>query len=475
MIRVSRISDLTLEMLAQKNSPAVPLDINTALRKDSSTWSYHDDWRLFAIADPTQAPNDSYCWLVESTGYCGAFATTIRSVLVGAYPDSTIGDALKPEDMFFPQSMVSDGEVRLGGNANSETPLDVTTTDILESRGQVDDGSPSSFRAVVQSNGSVSAQRNTNIYGDLKVTNPIGSDRAVVTANDISSRIFGRVESNSVVTDEGESSSSGFTSSPEADLPDLSKDNVLGLADKYSYYPSLETNPSLFSSRQGINKSSPQMVQPANTANQVSPNPVPTPSDARTLPSFFYVLPDVTEPYTPTDINVEPGYSYKTGSLDSTNASEPLNFNSSGSGAQTKIFVSDTLVDSEYAVKIGSQFISNGGDPRDLQLYYAGNRKIDVELTGTELKMTIYAPNSDVTVHGKGTFNGAIVGKNVTVFNNGKMKFKMDPGARQIIAQRSSTEGDGGSSEGTTHARTPTHFRMTTWQQISGAVVPLDR
>jgi hypothetical protein len=464
MIRLTPVSDANLLYLAAKNSPAIPTEINTALRKDAATdWKWGDDWRAFAIPDPEEAPSKSYCWKVEVTSYCGIFATSIRSVMVGAFPNTYMGPPTSPKDMFFSQGISSDGAVELGNGGDGNST-------VIQSSGdsQIVEGNPNSFVSVIQTNSQVTANPNTTVVGDLKVTNPDGANNAVANGNP-TSLIEGRVDYNSVLDGGNDIGNNGFVGATPSD-PTPANQNVNASADIAPYGTNAD--------KQGINRDYPVLNQPAGSTNQQSPNPVPTPSDTFPLPSFPTPPPDGATPST-AETSVQSGLSYKTGTFDSTDATSPLIFNEVAADTPTKIFVEDSLAsNNSNAIKIDSSMVLNKGDASALQVYYGGTKPIQINLDGAtgdgvfDLKMLIYAPNAPVLTTGRGDFKGSIVGKSVAIKHIGTMQ--LDPTASQVLADRRNSGANGPGSGTGSHSRTPTYYRMMTWQQVSGSIVPLD-
>lgn len=461
-IRIKRL-DVDVLSQAQQKFSAIPTQWNSANRKDVSNWVYGDDWTMFSI------PDTSYFWVVEVTSYRGIIATSIRATLSPTVALPTL--ATPPsKDSYFPQSVVADSLVEL---APVDGYLDVLSPGDGFSTAQVSGSSPNAaFKAVVQSNTMLTANDGATIYGDLRVTNPPGASSAVAEGNN-NVLVFGRLETNSVNTEGAEVSYNGFSGAP-GDLPDLSIDNVWAFADWWTNGDDFWTG----GMREGLNETSPLLNNPSNAQNQVSPNPVPTGSDAAPLPRFPEPPPFPDYPtMTPDMQTVAPG-TYRTGSFDSSNATGDLKFNQSP--GTTTIIIDDEMLTVGQdnfvppAVHVSSNFITNGSDAStDFQIFYAGNRDINIELDGdlggnVEMRAVIYAPSAKVTTSGFGEFSGAIVAKQLKVNHVGDLR--LDPEAAKLSVNRQATSGDG--NTGLAGERLPTHYELKSWQQIAGALVP---
>lgn len=478
MLRVTRVSPTMLENLALMQSPAIPYSANQFNRMDVSQWKFGSDWRSFAIADSEQSESGGYTWLVEVSSYCGLFATSIRGILVGAFPDTYQGAVTDPKDMFFSQGIVADRAIVLGSGSDSLT--------ITSSGEEVGGVSPKSFSTVIQTNGSLTANAKTSIFADLRITNPDGATSSVangtkgdtVTEAD-SSIIYGRVETNAIGDDNAATSGfdGNFGDKPAGISPTypLGTDNVKALADGYPDFLSFANDPTAM--RQGINRESPIFAKPVGTANQQVPNPVPSPTDALPLPDFPSPNPFDPDAAVPNPI-VDSSKSFQTFAFDSTNSDGALEFTSTDAANPTKIFIEDSVAASNsFAVNIKSSQLKSPLENPNIQLYYAGSKDILITMDGTiddipDLKMLIYAPNASIKTIGKGDFNGAIVGKDVTLAHKGTMK--LDPAASQVLADRRNAGVNGPDPGNTEPSRRPTYYKLMSWQQISGALVPLD-
>ncbi|MBX9669493.1 MAG: hypothetical protein K2X93_17860 [Candidatus Obscuribacterales bacterium] len=470
-VRVKRITGANMVDIGLKNSSFIPDQWNPLRRKLSTNWKFGDNWQDFAISDDADAPSKGYFWVVEVTSYTGIFASSVRAILVPDGPDTKVTlDPTPPKDVFFPQGIVADGNIDIGSGFGY---MDVASTGEGWSSEQVNvgnPGDPSTFKAVVETNGTTKLEPGSLIYGNLKLTNPSGATNSVLNG-DGNSVVLGRVETNAVDLGGVDGSVSGFQATAEAPFPAPS-DNVLALGDLWANLPNNSGDFWAGEGRIGTNKTSPMVSQPASTQNQVSPNHVPSGQNSASLPSFPEPPADGSA-YVPTDVSVPSG-SYTAESIDSSNASAKLVFNDSGPGTPTKIYI-DPNTSGDAAVSLSTQFIVNNGDSTDLQIFYAGDKPLNIYLDADgdagnpNLKAVIFAPNATVNTQGVGEFYGSIVAKNLNINHVGAMQ--LDPNAARVVADRGGSGGGSGSID--PHARAPVSYRVATWQQISGSLVPL--
>ncbi len=459
MIRVKRLTDDNLDEILEKNSMFLR-DSYAPSSTRNKLWKFGDDWAPYMVPDPADAPNGSYHWVVEVTSYNGVFASSIRAMLKPRF--SGVG---KPGFPFFPQGIVANGNVDIGSGFGY---MDVASTGEGWSSDQVNTGNPgdpSEFKATIQTNGVATLRPGTLVYGNVRVTNP--SDAQVSVANgDSNAIVLGRVQINA--TDAGQSVSG--LQATAGQFPAAS-DNVLALGDLWANLPNNSGDFWAGEGRIGINQSTPMEFQ-ASGQNQVTPNNVPSGQNTASLPTFPVQPPDGSE-FTPSDVSVPSG-DYSTGSLDSSNAVSKLVLNENGPGNTTRIFIDPNTLSSD-AVNISTKFLVNNGDAVDLQIYYAGDKPLKIYLDADgdagnpNLKAVIFAPNASVTTDGNGEFRGSIVAKNLRIGHVGAMQ--LDPNASQI-GTSSSPEDDGDSNSPSLHPKV-SGYKVETWQQINGSLVPL--
>lgn len=467
LIRVRRLSPAEILAASQKSSPAISHQWNPNNHKNVADWKYGNDWMDFSI------PALSYYWMVEVTSYRGLVAVSTRSMLapdIGATLVSSSSSSSSTKDTLFVEGIVADQEVNL--SPPSDGYLDVLAPGDGFSPDQVSGSVPNTaFKTAIQSNNLVTTSNVTNLYGDLRVTNPLGSSDSVARGSNTT--VWGRVQTNSVTGSDGlENSLSGFQGTPGDLLSGT--DNVWAFSDYFSNPDSFWTT----GMREGLNETSPVAILPSDSANQVSPNPVPVGGDASARPEFPEPPPSGTEAPISGDITVAPGV-YKTSWMDSRDAIAKLILNDSG--GSTTIFIDDgpssPRIDPSDGLRaklnIDSKWFQNNGAAKDLQIYYGGSEDLTVTLDGElagdrEMKAFIYAPNAKVTTQGFGEFEGAIVAKKLNINQYGD--FRVDPSASSFKIDRSSQIGGSGGA-GVSGERLPTHYRIASWQQVSGSLV----
>lgn len=458
LVRVRRLNPAEIQLASSKSSPAIEYQWNPNNYKKLTDWKYGDDWRRFS------APQLSYYWMVEVTSYRGIFAVSTRAMLapdIGA-PAIDPGSVSTPptKDSLFVKGIVTDKEVNL---ATSDGYLDVLAPGEGFSNDQTTGSNPATaFKTVIQSNSMASTSPNTTLYGDLLISNPSGSTAPVAVGDN--TQVYGRLQTNSILDGTGaENSYLGFQGNP-GDLPSPN-DNVLGMSD---YFASLPDSDAFWNNgmRNGSNETDPIANLPSDTLNQVSPNQVPYGSKTAPLPTFPTSSP--LDPTPPNDIIVSPG-AYRASSFDSSNAAAKLIFNESG--GPTSIFIDAN----SGTVNLSSEWIKNNGGAKDLQIFYAGDKDLTLNINGdlagqVEMKAMIYAPNAKVTTSGFGEFQGSILAKSLKVNHIGD--FRVDPDAAKLMIERSGQSGGGGGGASTIAGeRLPTHYRIASWQQVSGSLV----
>lgn len=463
MIRVTRLTDDDLRQLSNRHFYTVGDDVNTSFKKDTSDWGFGDDWSAFTVASSEDAPNGSYTWKVEVTSYCGIFATSLRSVLVAVNSEDSYG---LPSSSLNPAGITANGLVEIGPTSGVQS----VTNPQAYSLNPSDPNSPMTFSASIRTNGSLSLGDGAELVSDVRISNPGGSTQPVLSITDEGAqpKIYGRVTVNPIPSSNQDIAidMNGYTwknNSPSAER----SDNILANADQY---------PGDATARKDINQN-PVSQATDDTANPLAPYPVSIPTQTLPLPAFPATPTDPNAPVLPTTL--PSGANYSSPYFDSSAAAAQLNFNDTGSGNPTKIFITDSSANPDSSsVNISSRWITNAGDASDLQLIYGGKRPITINLDGSEnsnepaLKMTIYAPNASVSTSGTGDFRGAIVAKNVSIKNKGL--FQVDPSAAEKLISKIGSNGGGGSNGAGSTPPKPQHYKMLTWQQVSGQLVPID-
>ncbi len=456
MIRVRRLTDAEYTWVNTYRSQAIPAIVNPLNKSPVDTWRYGMDWTQFAL------PNDEPCWSVEVTSYCGIFATSIRSILVPASgAPSSSSTTTNPYDRFFPEAIVANGDVQIG---TADQPFKLKSiTDPQVKLGE----SESSYKSVVQTNGRISVEQGGEVFGDLRVSNPDGADPTstkLALGDRDSTIIHGRVETNGF-SDTSINPFSGLQpTEPGAELK-TDTGNIYADADIAS-----------LGERTGINQT-PSSTSPI--INPESPNAISLPPNTAPLPPFPAALPYfVDNPSYLPDGTVPVDTSYRTPSLDSSEAQGPLVFNKGGANSlPTQVFVvpDPASTGAESTINLKSQFFVNEGQAADLQIFYSGSNDVTLQIDGSEsspgkLSLVIYAPFAKVTTTGIGDFSGAIFGKQVSLTHRGDIL--IDTNALNIKANNSNAGSGGAGSEDST-SRASNHYRISTWEQVSGRLVPL--
>jgi hypothetical protein len=92
-----------------------------------------------------------------------------------------------------------------------------------------------------------------------------------------------------------------------------------------------------------------------------------------------------------------------------------------GAAQPAKIYIQDALPSSTTTVNIDTSVLRNNSlEPQNMQLWYNGSGKINLNLT-QDFAGLIYAPNATVALKGDQGFHGAIVANSITLQNSGTM------------------------------------------------------
>jgi hypothetical protein len=330
--------------------------------------------------------------IIESTASRGVFSRSIRVILEPQFgvPPGPGGGAPGGPSSFFKNSFV-------GNSSITTQPL----TGTLSINGQ-NPNKPDAYELNLKTNAFATVGVNTDLYGNLWVSNIMNGAPSVIAngpgprGTPLDPSIHGRVITNG--------NSSGFQSSV-GDNP-APNDSVRADIEQIS---AGQTPPP----RTGLNNT--DATQSGNNAagNSVTVSPVISDSTAAPLPDVAS-LASQNAPL--------PGSSYTTSTFtaDATNLTQPL----STSGT-VKIFVQDGAY-SGSAVSINSSLFNSPADAGNLQIFYPGNRAIDIVLDGQAFNGVIYAPNAPVNIKGTGNFTGAIVGDKVSLTNTGVVTIRND-------------------------------------------------
>jgi|JI10StandDraft_1071094.scaffolds.fasta_scaffold05614_2 hypothetical protein len=406
-IRTRRLSDSDWDNLRKYSTIYSPyLD-----KKNAGT-----DYTQRRFDDPVKTIIVSDHWIVlESTAKKGAFSKSIRVYLEPRFDippgETSSGLTGTPNTSYFQNNFF--------GNSG----IDVAPTgalNILGSEG-IDNGN---FKLSLQSNKSVNLNGNATILGNVQVSNgKIGAVANVATGTE--GTINGRLLTNGGVD-------SYFHDSPNLLKPDLANDNVLAWAE-----------------------------QPANRSND---NLTPINSDAHTneSPQAPAQTNSSAAQFPALSGNTPLSGSYSTSSLNLTDSAGTGTINSD----PVKIFIKDGA-SSFDAVDIKSSAF-NATDPQSLQIWYNGNRAINIDLDAN-FNGVIYAPNAPITLKGSKDFTGSLVGDTVTMNNSGTVKVRTDysntatPGVKENgLAFIANPQGE----------PTITGYKAITWLELNREIVP---
>lgn len=405
---------------------------------DTNERFYRSEW------DPNNSKTDwvrraaqSYFFIIQVTAVSGAFPASVQATL----RPSRAAPGTPPTRA---SGVISSGTIGLG---SGEGYLDVLSPGEGFSSAQtvMQDGY-ASFKTAVQSNTGVTLNPGVTVYGDLFVNNSGSGDAPVAQSSN--AQVFGRLQANAT---DGPGIQ-GLTWTNGTDLPS-GTDNVLGMADAFSRDFS-DLN------RVGLNKDQAggYTTQPASS---IEANPVVAPNNSSAFPGF----PSASG----ADSSVLSGGNYRASNFDTSTATAGVSFD-----GPTKIYIDDK---SGNDVVIDSTKIRSPGSATDLQIFYTGDKSINIRLDGDlagdpELKAVIYAPRAKVVTSGFGEFYGAILAKDVEVGHIGDLR--LDPNASNLIVGQTNQSTDKTSSnEGDKASQfKPNGYILSSWQQVAGALVP---
>lgn len=474
MVRVTRVTSDEMVWAIENHSSTIPSSLNPSdennkpqSRKSESDWRFGDDWQLFTVPNAEEAPNKSYAWKVEVTSYCGLFAVSIRSILVGFNSTAAIPPDTNASN---PPGIVANDLIFVDTGGGDATRVSTNVDDPSNPTLQVGpEGSNNTFLANLKSNSYISMGA-AIVDGNLIGSNPSSSESAFLTGTS-STLINGRVETNAnevAATDglQGAETEEGVAQ------------NVFAKADLAPYGTSPDP----------LGKNTTPVTSGGDLLFPQSPLPVPVPSNASPLPSFPTV-PAATDPNEPVPAPppvppIPAGSVLYSEGLDSSNASGPLIFEKDdGNSGATKIFVKDpTFYDAsspeDFAIDLNSSFFQNIGDPDGVQIFYAGNRKVRLTIDPSmEMKLTLFAPLAVVTVGSSGSstsslgvFSGGIVGRSVKI--SGLSEVRLDRKSALTLSERLKNRNLNNPDENS-YAIKPNDFKVMTWEQINGKIVPL--
>jgi hypothetical protein len=141
-----------------------------------------------------------------------------------------------------------------------------------------------------------------------------------------------------------------------------------------------------------------------------------------------------------------------------------------------KIFIQDSNA-APSAVDISSANIKNtssesAGGAKNLQIWYDGSRPIQITMVdGSPFKGLVYAPNSTISLFGKGQFIGALVGKNITMQNSGDLSVEIDTSVQDPASLGSSGKGLSYTLDNKGYMYLQ-GYKAVAWKELSGSLVP---
>ncbi len=352
----------------------------------------------------------NYYRIIEVTAKSGTLHSSIRAIIKPDVKMSYVSNTPAPTPLF-PAPLFANTSLTLNLNGTTIAPGDVNGTQ-LSSGNFVD--SSGSMNLKLQSNGKMDIGKNGTIYGDINITNPEeGAPAKVLTAGTNSlTRVWGRATANSSIDigniEYREGNGLPFTNT-------LSNDNIYGFGEFFK-------NSAQFllpgaQGRTGVNKTPVTNTSVPSTTT----NPLPTsPSYSQTFPAFPPPVPSQQPSQQPPPTNVAPGI-YTTSSLDSTGAGNVLNLVGSASpSSMWALHLMDgdgagTATSNSNAVLLNTSKIAQSSNmrPSQLQIFYSGERPIEIKVDNSSFKAMIYAPRAKVTFTGTGKFIGSVVGNDV--------------------------------------------------------------
>lgn len=354
--------------------------------------------KTYSSSLKTTTVSNDYWRIIECTASRGPFSRSIRAILEPRFEAPPFGTTTGPNDSsFFKNSFFGGSGISTSPPAG--TPLTISAQSQTANLSSYDLNLTSNVRADIGSN--------TDIFGNVKVSNittgatQYASGTGPGPTSDLSDpSIHGRLITNSGTT--------GYSDS-QSPLPS-GTDTVRADAElNPTVNPS--TNPT--QTRTGVNQSQPMDSGNGNAGSAITVAPVILDSTASNLPDLTALS---------TQGSSLPAGSYKTASFqaDATNLTQSLS-----TSGQVRVFVEDGSFAGD-AVSISSSLFNSPSNATDLQIFYSGNRPINITLDNRPFNGVVYAPNSRISISGKGDFNGAIVGDKVSLSNNGTVTIRND-------------------------------------------------
>lgn len=373
----NHVNNLTVSILVRRI-------VNTAdwdyLASHSSIYSPQLDPRLSTsttYANPPKTNVTSEDWrIIEATASYPGMRKTIRVILQPQY-DPAPNDGIPPAPAGEQQPFFSNGGIFANTNL-SFAPVAGDLT-ILEA------GAGNGL--TVQSNKFVNVGADTTLAGDLIVSSKSSGDNYVASNQ---GTIEGRVDLNG-----NKNPNLHWTPGPEPGP----LDNVLA------------TKAGL--PRTGVNQDSPGIENVSPQKDQILMTPARQGNGQQT--TLLQIDPE--------SATITSGNYQTIGLYTSSDMTNPIEVDTSDGAV--RIFVKDGA--NSNAVNIDtSKFITTNTNAREFQIWYSGNKGINIKLNGNDFNGLIYAPNAKVKTAGDGTFQGAIVADQIDVQHAGYMKLYTD-------------------------------------------------
>lgn len=386
--------------------------------------------------------------VVEVTASNGSFSSSLRVV---AMPNTS-----EPSSVGFPSvGILAVSKLNVSPDGGPLSISDsVFNPDVLDNPGSLtsnSDGS-SSFKLRIQSNQEIDFSGSTessklNIYANVAAS----SNSVLASSNSI---VHGQLLTNGSL-----SSESNFIG-PSGENPG---GNVRAEADINS------SN----SNRLGVNNTSP--IDTSGGGNPLGVSPIPsinqtsvTTSKGTTtndLSSYLNTISDgkLNDPGSDA-IKITNGGDFYTDSLVVNDSVANLEISSPDNKSPVptvKVFIQGN--NSESAVEIDARRFDNQGNPENFQIFYDGPNQVNINLNGAPFKGLIYAPNASVNIvngdngSSSSQFQGAIVGNEVNIKFQGKMKLLDDPSSGSDL-QFSPSQGSIG-------------YKVASYQEVNGKLV----
>ncbi len=410
--------------------------------------------------------------VITSTASNGISSKSIRVVLRARFdppPDlnNQLGGATPSYQSIFPSTpLFSNGSLQLNSSNltiqgfNSQTGQSNTAHSAVDSQ----NNPYAAYDLNVMTNTFAQLGPNNTIIGDLSVLSNSSGNAPIVQIPGLTNggTIEGRLIGNGTIPTTGSNAVVIAPSGPSGTVPapGVGSANVLADADG---------GPNSTSTRQGLNASQPSNSPAGFSQTLLAPTPVS--SGTSLAPLAFMASNNESINGANSSNGITGNYSSMGLTTDGMSAGSHVSIaNSSG---PVTIFVQDSGTNT--AINLDTQFINaaNAGQTssaRNLQIYYQGTDAVNLKINGNTFTGIIYAPNAPVTISGTGTFNGGIVGGNVSVTLNGSMNLYTDLSTAPASSKsgQQAAQAPGGSLYYQSGANGPViqGWQPVTWQEL---------